>query len=470
MHVLRITMELLLILAWRRSLLLGLTNSDRIIDLQKRLQAMPDDLEEYFLHMFNSIEKIYRQQTAEDFAFALGAEEPLSLMTYYFLNEISSAPVSFNKLPSVVTPKELQGMQNVMHRRLGGHCKGLLEDKLVTIDGTENEYAVNFYARKVDLVHLTARSFLKSKDMQALLAKYAAEDFQPMRNICIALVAQLKALDYDALDFDNWLPLNILEDFVFYAEKLRQAKFPRLTTQLYEEISDFVLSYPENFGWKRDPFVSEVSAPYPKNFAWRRGERQFLEFMIHRGEHEFVELCLSKYQSELKAIATELLFCALQPRKWKYQSDPELYPSVIEMLLRNDAQPNAKYKDSTIWGDWIRSTDEGDIREGNKSSQANIGIMNSFLSHGANPHERWYVGGITRPGRSRRETGRASDLYKFPDVVEKQYQTAATKLVLLFGEDEANNMIRKARPKSVFVRFLDWLFWRGPIPAKQLAG
>ena len=57
------------------------------MDLQKRLREFPATLEKYFSHILDSIEPFYREQTAQAFKFALAATEPLSVLTYSFLDE-----------------------------------------------------------------------------------------------------------------------------------------------------------------------------------------------------------------------------------------------------------------------------------------------------------------------------------------------------------------------------------------------
>lgn len=44
-----------------RSLVQGLTNADRITDLERRLRSLPTDLETYFRHMLDTIEDVYKQ-------------------------------------------------------------------------------------------------------------------------------------------------------------------------------------------------------------------------------------------------------------------------------------------------------------------------------------------------------------------------------------------------------------------------
>ena len=44
-----------------RSLTLGLANADRIVDLQRRLRSLPDDLEEYLQHVLDTIDQNHQQ-------------------------------------------------------------------------------------------------------------------------------------------------------------------------------------------------------------------------------------------------------------------------------------------------------------------------------------------------------------------------------------------------------------------------
>ena len=98
-----------------RSLLTGLRNADRISDLQKRLRDFPDTLEKYFRHMIDSVEPIYRVQTAQAFKYAPEAEQPLSLMTYSFFDEedldaVLGAPLN------VITSQEISSRQDHVRR------------------------------------------------------------------------------------------------------------------------------------------------------------------------------------------------------------------------------------------------------------------------------------------------------------------------------------------------------------------
>ena len=70
-----------------RSLLEGLSSGDRMIDLQKRFQALPVDLEEYFAYMLGGLDPLYLSQAAQFFRYVLESERPIPLLTFSFLDE-----------------------------------------------------------------------------------------------------------------------------------------------------------------------------------------------------------------------------------------------------------------------------------------------------------------------------------------------------------------------------------------------
>lgn len=110
-----------------RSLMEGLTNADRITDLERRLQSLPSALEAYFRHMLENIENVYVQQTVQTFHIALQAVEPLNLMTYAMLDELEKNPQYAIELPvqqMAITDIEFRCQD--MKLRINARCKDLL--------------------------------------------------------------------------------------------------------------------------------------------------------------------------------------------------------------------------------------------------------------------------------------------------------------------------------------------------------
>ena len=69
-----------------RSLRKGLKKADDISDLQRRLRLLSADLETYFQHMLDNIEKCYQEQSAQIFLIATHATRALSVVTLAMLD------------------------------------------------------------------------------------------------------------------------------------------------------------------------------------------------------------------------------------------------------------------------------------------------------------------------------------------------------------------------------------------------
>ena len=111
-----------------RSLLHGLTNADRITDLEKRLRLLPTDLEIYFRHMLESIDDFYKTQMVQTFQVALQAVEPLNLMTYAMIDEIEENPSYAIMLPTrQMATTEIESRCEDMKLRINARCKDLLQ-------------------------------------------------------------------------------------------------------------------------------------------------------------------------------------------------------------------------------------------------------------------------------------------------------------------------------------------------------
>lgn len=109
-----------------RSLMDGLTNADGISDLTKRLEQLPNDLEQYFSHILTNLDPFYLQQATQLFRFTLEAGEPLSVLTYSFLDE-EDPDFALKREISPMSEQEESLRCETVERRLNSRCKGLIE-------------------------------------------------------------------------------------------------------------------------------------------------------------------------------------------------------------------------------------------------------------------------------------------------------------------------------------------------------
>ena len=419
-----------------RSLLTGLKNADRICDLQKRLRDFPETLEKYFGHMINSVEPIYQEQTAQAFSFALEAHEPLSLMTYSFLDEEDLDALIAAPLNPLTTQENLS-RQDDMRRRLNARCKGLLEVISDRVDsGKGSTYIDLFIAPKVVFHHRTVRDFLHTKDMQNMLLEHLEAGFDPKLRFCKALLAHLKALDYRALRGNNdnkEIPLMLLDHLAYYARRL--------------EIDNHV---------PQCSLLDEVGRCVSKDLlGWKKGEIEFLGFLVNRRLRLYITETLTTKKSLTQSDKSMLLGAALEGSSrstWgdlNEVSDEMVYfggyeecgVEMIEILLKHGAQPNNDYKSSTVWGHFVRSVLDYFALFGPREDEL-VPIIASLLSHGANLQQRIVTGQKTQ---ARELSGRAADLHKRQEFQVDTVKSAQEILLDILGEERFSELLKKVR-------------------------
>lgn len=407
-----------------KSLLTGLRNADRIFDLQKRLRDFPETLETYFGHILNSVEATYREETARVFKYALEAEEPLSLLTYSFLDEENLDDV-LASTASVISTKDILSRQEDMQRRLNARCKGLLE--VVGERDLGRAPREIIYALKVDFLHRTAYDFLLTKDMQNMLAEELKADFEPKTLFCKALFAQMKRLDYsatgDVFEASNRRPIDLLEDLVYYASKL-EVKLSVSQTILMDEVNAFVSKRASAFD------LAEDKAGY-------------LSFLVRRQLYIYVQEVLTRKKAPAISTRTALLAAALDLRETKYVSRDSLgYDTkMIGILLEHGAKPNGIIDGITVWSQFLRAINA--VPRTRK--KAIVQTIELLLIHGADPWTRVVVG--QERFAFREETRRVADLQR-RETVDRIVESAETILKRVLGEAKAREVLSKARPQQ----------------------
>lgn len=113
-----------------RSLLEGFSNADRTYDLQRRLDALPADLEDLFSKMLDRIDPFYREHASQLFQLIRAAHEPLTLLQMSFADE-EDLDFAIRAKVKPLNMKEIMRRQEVMNRRLKSRCMGLLEVPLI---------------------------------------------------------------------------------------------------------------------------------------------------------------------------------------------------------------------------------------------------------------------------------------------------------------------------------------------------
>jgi len=170
-----------------RSLLDGLTNSDRIKGLQERVNETPKDLKDYFKSILFSTENRYRTQTARIFKVAINTKEELPLMAYWVIDQEN--PKYIFQCPAETPTEEiLDSRLENMKRRLKVLSKGLLEASNVVPDSVDDR----LFLFKIDFLHRTVKDYLQTPDAQSMLQSWSDDTFNFDWEICNAIGAVAK--------------------------------------------------------------------------------------------------------------------------------------------------------------------------------------------------------------------------------------------------------------------------------------
>lgn len=169
-----------------RDLLEGLTYNDSIKTMRARLEILPEDLEGFFRHMFQTIPKIYRGQTARAFQVALSRDYPLLLLTYACLDDVEEDPDLSLRIPRPFSDANISMKRDMMQRRLDGRTRGLLEIH-------QSSQTEMFFHFKIDFLHRTVRDFLQQpRELDPVFSQSPEDERQTWMLLCHATLLLLK--------------------------------------------------------------------------------------------------------------------------------------------------------------------------------------------------------------------------------------------------------------------------------------
>ena len=203
-----------------KSLLDGLGNGDSITDLQNRVDWLPADLKEYFMHILGGVDDFYFKQATEYFHVALATDQHLFLHTYSFLQEEDADLMLHASRDEPFSIEEIASRCEETQRRLNSRCKGLLEvyecqTRNEALSDSLNSDSLGVY-RQVSFLHRSVRDFL---EIPTVAAQFVARDSPERcwsRVILQAIVGQIGGLRHtgDARVEDGALCELIIQGFL----------------------------------------------------------------------------------------------------------------------------------------------------------------------------------------------------------------------------------------------------------------
>lgn len=206
-----------------RSLRDGLSNGDSAALLRQRFDELPADLESLFEKIINSVDAVYRRKMAVTFQIALRAPGPVSLLTYWLLDEEDDwtrkmmGPHRDVEANRTIPVHDVPELESNMSRRLYGRYKGLLEPT-----GRRGKQRVSF-------LHRTVREYLDTKSAHDI---FALPRLDSNTKACKALTAYIVLYGSSGA-----MPHSSVEYFVMFARwaEIHEESFDSASLALMHE-------------------------------------------------------------------------------------------------------------------------------------------------------------------------------------------------------------------------------------------
>lgn len=186
------------------SLLDGMREGDRVSDLQKRLDAIPKDLEDIFQWMLDDLSPDYRDHAAQYFQLVASGPTPLPIILLSFADEDDDYAVGLpvHEMDANVYKARVE----TIRIRLNSRCKGLLE---TTVPCQSRESRVRgwgtIHPQTVRYLHRTVKDFLETPTRREKIMKVTDLSFDPHVRLCSGYLALYKSCHYRE-------PVEILDD------------------------------------------------------------------------------------------------------------------------------------------------------------------------------------------------------------------------------------------------------------------
>jgi hypothetical protein len=402
------------------ALLHGLIEGDDVLEMRRRLDSLPIDLEKYFEHMIGTIEPFYRDETIRWFEIAVNALQPLPILAYHFLEqEKENEDYALHKQVQALSNREITSIYETTKVRLNARCKDLLE---VRDYSSETSLAMCRY--KVDFLHRTVRDFLLgTRTIEELRQGKLAID--PHISLCRIMLALTKALPSQ-----GELTPALNEIFSFVDEFMYHSREVELhchesehgnghlsELQLLDEFDRVMIEHTgeETVHWTN---LRDI----PKGKFGEYKHKTFLASAIQAGLTLYVRQKLDVQTLQAKR-GRPLLDYALRPHIVTpiELPDHEARPDIemVRSILEKGADPNQKvyiYAEETIWSLFLHQY-KGRVRTSKSGDESRefYTVAEMLIQAGANPDPNVI-------GNTLREFLRASEVASLEELMAEKRQ------------------------------------------------
>jgi hypothetical protein len=352
------------------SLLTGMGHGDRIVDLQRRLDLLPPELEELYDKMLHSLDPFYLEHAAQLFMLVHESPDPPPVLLLSFADE-ENWKFALDRPIETISQKEGSRRADTMRRRLNSRCRGFLEVSGSNRSLMENRFNDYANAPTVQYLHRTVKDFVESPKVQEKLKSAMQTPFDPHLSLCAANVAYLKAVDQEVITPVDTAFWQIVTRCMYSTSRMLSKNYEAVTALMEEldktggmlaKLGSKHLASPNvkhlaEFGmWVQLHPLSQCSQPFGNHFlslAIRYGVVEYVEAKVTKG-------CLLQWSGEQHFVLRNgirvyplLLDAVTTSDAWRKEyRDRVPDPAMVQCLLRKGADPNteAVSRYSTIWG------------------------------------------------------------------------------------------------------------------------
>lgn len=204
------------------SLLRGLINSDRISDLQRRLDELPSELEALFERIMGNLEPFYYTHACQLFQIFEAYNKfipkkvrqrqvlPMTLLALYFADD-DNPTAAFDAEVVALSMEQANDKEEDMRRRLNSRCQGLLEATENTSEENTAAPKVRYlshraqYGSIVRYLHRTARDYILEPRIWSNIKRATGPSFDPFLSVAHSALLQLKTLDMEKVNVHQLL-------------------------------------------------------------------------------------------------------------------------------------------------------------------------------------------------------------------------------------------------------------------------
>jgi hypothetical protein len=369
-----------------KQLLKGLSEEDDIEDLQRRLNNLPDSLEEYFKEMIKRIDKVWQNETAQVLRLAVQAIRPQPILVFSCLRkERSDSNYALSATIEPLSDDQVKEEELKTRERLNKLVLDFLE-----VEKEEDVVNEGFPRNKVEFLHRTVKDFLTTKDMSDYLKQNSPPGFNPETSLCKALLWVIKKMPIrKESDFTNYLTsiVGTVDEVLFYINYIEQTtnKTERLLLDELDRVNGIHASHSST------QLGHWTNAREPRSTSLDDlGAQTFEASTIQAGLCVYVAEILSENPNLLKSKqGRPLLDYALRPAiatpiDLPLLNDP-ISIKMVRILLNCGADPNqlVRILDDTVWGLFLKDRCLSKAREQFKSNASLCAVIEELIHHHA---------------------------------------------------------------------------------------